>query len=267
MRFDAWKEKRCISSVAGRVVADLEAYYRKPIETVAQEYWRLRDKKPSQEPVDIEQHYQTTHQYIYESSYFEAYSDCQRQFEILRKACRQFKRSPVLDYGGGAGGVALSLSLAGIACDYADISGPTMDYARWRLKRHNAGSRVLDVTQTLPDAEYEAIVTIDVFEHLPDITATLRQLAKALKPGGWLISKSTFAPGDPMHLEQNLRYADMKLFNRLLQEVGFCYLGRLRPDVVSEYWYKWTGQPDVARLWLDKKLKFGGRFLVHQLAA
>ena len=269
-RFTQWKRGPCIPGVLHRVIEDLQRYYQQPIQAIAEQYWSLRD----QETVALEpsahavaEIYRTTDRYVYESSYFETFAEYQWYFETVRLAGQQFHLSPVLDFGGGAGGLTLNLLLAGLACDYLDVPGPTSAYARWRLERHGYLAHTLDATQPLPRAHYQAIVTLDVFEHLPDLRGTLNALVQALAPGRWLISKSTFAPGDPLHLPQNMRYADFQTFNALLAEFGLTYRGRLRPDPLSELWFKWWHVPKVCRVWLDPKPKFGGRFVVHRNSA
>jgi len=267
-RFDQWKQGRYVPRCLKRSIDDLEAYHREDIRAIADRYWekREREERALTDPnAEAAHYYETTDRYVYESSYFETYAEYQWYFETVRRACAQFRKAPVLDFGGGAGGLALTLSLAGIPCDYADIPGPTSEFVRWRLKRHGCASRVLDATQPLPAGRYAAIATLDVFEHLGDLKRTLAQLTQALAPGGWLISKSTFAPDDPFHLPQNLVYADIRVFNRLLDEMGLTYLGRVRPDPVSEQAFKWWQRPRIWRVWLDPKPKFGGRFTVHQL--
>lgn len=267
-RFAAWKTGPMVAPMLRRVVDDLETYYHRPAPEIAAAYWQSRSHEESAAPPagsGVEAYYRTVDRYIYESSYFEAFAEYQRYFETVRMACRGFRRMRVLDFGGGAGGMTLALSLGGCACDYADIPGPTLEFAKWRLARYGCSSQVLDATRPLPQATYDAIVTLDVFEHLTDLKQTLEALVKALVPGGWLISKSTFSPDDPLHLPQNMVYADIRVFNRLLEEWGLSYRGRLRPDVLSEQWFHWAGFHRMLSVWLDRKLKFGGRFVVHQL--
>ena len=267
-RFAAWKTGPMVSPVLRRVIRDLESYYRRPAQDIAEAYWQSRTQEERVPPAlttGVEAYYRSVDRYVYESSYFEAFAEYQRYFETVRMACRTFRRMRVLDFGGGAGGMTLALSLGGCACDYADIPGPTLDFARWRLAQYDCSSHILDATQPLPATAYEAIVTLDVFEHLTDLRQTLKTLVSALVPGGWLISKSTFSPDDPLHLPQNMIYADIRVFNRLLEEFGLSYQGRLRPDAISEQWFNWFGGHKMLRVRIDRKLKFGGRFVIHQL--
>ena len=268
-RFAQWKGGSYVPAAWRRAVEDLQHYYQQPIDAIAQRYWSARDQEDGQAPTAVAQDaidamYQTTDRYIYECSYFEAMTEYQGYFELVRRACTQFCWTPVLDFGGGAGGMTLALSLGGVFCDYADVPGPTSDYARWRFQRHAGAARVLDATHALFRERYGAIVTLDVFEHLPDLPSAVGRLVEGLAPGGWLITKSTFAPGDPMHLPQNMIYADIHQFNRLLAECGLTYRGRLRADPLSEWRVKQPGRPRVWWAWLDPKPKFGGRFVVHQ---
>ncbi len=264
-KFAAWKRGPWIPALLRRATDDLQRYYQRPIQEIAARYWEARAPADSAAPAAVLDHYQATEQYIYESSMFDAVAEQQWCFEQVRRACTQFRRTPVLDFGGGAGGLALSL--AGVPCDYADIPGRTLDFARWRFERHACPVRVLDATEPLPAGAYQAIVTLDVLEHLPDIRATLGRLAAALAPGGWLITKSTFAGGDPMHLPQNLRYADFRQFDRLMIGCGLRYRGRIRPDPISEWRFKQLRRPRIWRVWLDRKPKFGGRWTVHELVS
>jgi ubiquinone/menaquinone biosynthesis C-methylase UbiE len=43
-----------------------------------------------------------------------------------------------------------------------------------------------------PDASFDAIMCIDVFEHLPDPIKAIQEFARLLKPGGHLILTAPF---------------------------------------------------------------------------
>ena len=47
---------------------------------------------------------------------------------------------------------------------------------------------------TMSDASFEVIICNEVFEHLPDLHGSLRELARVLKPGGTLVATFPFLP-------------------------------------------------------------------------
>ena len=73
----------------------------------------------------------------------------------------------------------------------ADISATLLDFARWRISWRRLQARFIDLKhESLPDAEFDMILALDVFEHLCDPVATVDQLWKALKPGGLLFART-----------------------------------------------------------------------------
>jgi len=73
---------------------------------------------------------------------------------------------------------------------------------RWRLQgwllRHGLFERLrfADVTSlpvggksggTFGDGAFDAVISLDVLEHVPDFRAALREFARVLRPGGWLV--------------------------------------------------------------------------------
>ncbi len=55
---------------------------------------------------------------------------------------------------------------------------------------------VIDVMRSgLPDAVFDVVLSVDVFEHVPDLDAALRDTARILRPGGRLIASVPFLFG------------------------------------------------------------------------
>ncbi len=53
---------------------------------------------------------------------------------------------------------------------------------------------VEDLTRlSFPDGVFDAVVTTEVLEHVPDLDAALSEMARVLKPGGWHIGTCPFA--------------------------------------------------------------------------
>jgi 2-polyprenyl-3-methyl-5-hydroxy-6-metoxy-1,4-benzoquinol methylase len=95
-----------------------------------------------------------------------------------------------LDFGSGVGAGALVFGSAGIAPTLADISTTLLDFCRWRLERRAIAASFVDLKTTpLPDARFDMILAMDVFEHLVDPVETAERLWKALAPGGVLFAR------------------------------------------------------------------------------
>ena len=47
---------------------------------------------------------------------------------------------------------------------------------------------------SLPSGSFDLVTTNEVLEHVPDIDAALREIARVLKPGGWHVGTHPFLP-------------------------------------------------------------------------
>lgn len=252
-------------------VADLEHYCRQPIQQIAERYWASPKAPAGDDPASLLAFYQTSDRYLYESTYTEGYADHQRMARVALKAVRRWRLIPVLDFGGGGGGMTVALAACGIACEYSDVPGRITEFVRWRLAKRGLTAPIHDATRPLPAARYRAVLAIDVLEHVPDLVATVRQLRAALSPGlpgrqagGWLIGTHSFTAGDPLHLASSHQYGDLKKFDAFMQTEGFRYRGRLKACVVSEAIYRHTGRSIIWTIRLSRKLKGGGNLLVYE---
>ena len=102
-----------------------------------------------------------------------------------------------LDFGSGVGSGALLFTKAGIAMTLADVSTTLLEFCRWRLQRGGRAATFIDLKQaSLPDASFDMILAMDVFEHLVDPVDAAERLCAALKPGGVLFAR--------IHAEEDL---------------------------------------------------------------
>lgn len=99
----------------------------------------------------------------------------------------------ILDYGCGSGDIAAAIARRGYDVEACDASPKMIEEA----KRIHAGSgaRFSVASSTGPDVAlppgehgFDAIVCSSVIEYLQDAGASVRALASALRPGGWLIA-------------------------------------------------------------------------------
>jgi 2-polyprenyl-3-methyl-5-hydroxy-6-metoxy-1,4-benzoquinol methylase len=91
----------------------------------------------------------------------------------------------ILDYGCGTGDIAAALAARGYRVEARDKSAGMIAQAR---KLH-AGSTARFVEGVLPaNWRFDAVICSSVLEYVPDASESLRELAGALKSGGWLLA-------------------------------------------------------------------------------
>ena len=107
----------------------------------------------------------------------------------------------VLDYGAGAGCNTIGLAKRDIEVDFLEIGRVQADFINFRARRHN----LVKVKEILPYHEnkfdpinciqdkYDAIILMDVLEHIPNYHILLRHLISCLKPGGLIVENSPFS--------------------------------------------------------------------------
>ncbi|MBN9390859.1 MAG: class I SAM-dependent methyltransferase [Chloroflexi bacterium] len=93
-----------------------------------------------------------------------------------------------LDFGAGPGSSSLFFYKLGWEVYQADISHTMQEFAKWRLNRHNVKATFYDTSrEQLPDQTFDLITAFDVMVHIPNAVDTIRSLAQALQPGGYLV--------------------------------------------------------------------------------
>jgi mycofactocin glycosyltransferase len=72
----------------------------------------------------------------------------------------------------------------------ADISSTLLGFSRWRLELRGLPAQLIDLkSDKLPEAAFDIITAMDVFEHLIDPVETIDELHRAIKPGGFLFGR------------------------------------------------------------------------------
>jgi SAM-dependent methyltransferase len=122
---------------------------------------------------------------------------------VLRDFARGRSGRAYLDYGSGIGNDALVFLEAGYEATLADISDYLLAFAAWRCRRRGFSVRTIDVKrEELPTQNFDVIACFDVLEHIPEPTATVAKLRRALRDRGLLAIHAPFSkdPDRPMHV-------------------------------------------------------------------
>lgn len=110
------------------------------------------------------------------------------------------KEGRVLDYGAGTGCNTIGLAMRGVQVDFLEISRIQADFINFRAYRR----KLKNIREILPyhdgkfDAircvteDYDAVIAMDVLEHIPDYHLAVQHLIGRLKPSGIFIEKSGF---------------------------------------------------------------------------
>ncbi len=255
-----------VRSARRAIQEDLEQFFQESMETIAGRYWSSAKAPESLTAEQLRDYYAKSDRYLYESTYTEAYLDHQRMLRLILQFSRQYGKTPVLDFGGGGGGIALMLARAGMHAEYADVAGKLTRFAQWRFFKHDLRVPVHDVLEPLPRHRYGMILAIDVLEHLSDLSGCVKKLYNGLKAGGSLVVTQSFSPEDPLHIPAWFKYNDIRLFNQFMAEHHFIYEGRIKPDPISAWIQKTIGRPVVLCAYLSRKVKGGGNLLLYKKA-
>ena len=112
------------------------------------------------------------------------------------------RQGRVLDFGAGIGCNTLGLAKKGIDVDFLEINRTQADFINFRAERHG----LKNIREVLPyygkkfdpvrciKGKYDAIIAIDVLEHIPNYHIVVRHFIERLEPGGMIVESSPFDP-------------------------------------------------------------------------
>ena len=167
----------------------------------------------------IREFYQTTDAYVYDLV-ADHLTPSRREFtRVIVEYLKKCKPETVLDFGVGTGDDAIAINKMGLNVVSYDVPGLTFEYAKWRYAREGLAVRSVNIL----DAEevFDAIISVEVLEHLLKPLDTLKMLSKHLQPDGrMLITQSFGLTGQefPAHVPTNRIYDD--LFSDYLKQIG-----------------------------------------------
>ena len=113
---------------------------------------------------------------------------------------------------------------AGYRVTYFDLPGVTSRFARFCFAREGLADKIafVDRLEALPEGGFDAILSIEVLEHLPDPLGAMQLFYSLLRHNGVVLLTESFesvGPDFPSHLEGNYRYAGRT--HQIMESIGF----------------------------------------------
>jgi SAM-dependent methyltransferase len=159
--------------------------------------------------------------------------------------------------------------------EYGLAAGETAKLALW-LARHGVtqGVDLQDVTAlTYADRSLDAIVSFDVLEHVPKYHDALREFARTLRPGGWLVATAPFIALSPTTVVRARVLDDGSIEHILPPEI---HGDPLSDGVLCYYHFGWDLLEDLKKVgfasaewhfsWAPEQALFGMWTLLAQKA-
>ncbi|MFC2010545.1 class I SAM-dependent methyltransferase [Chloroflexota bacterium] len=159
--------------------------------------------------------------------------------------------SSALDIGCAHGVLVRCLRNLGVEAYGVDVSDAAFDMASPETRPYLNIADIENDRLPFKEGTFEAVIALEVFEHLKDLSATLEQLRRVLKSEGYLYittplpvidsKPGQFVIGRGWHRldETHINVHGRGYWKRLMADYGFSYLG-LFPEVLastpSEFW-------------------------------
>lgn len=167
---------------------------------------------PYQWSSELEQFYATTDAFLYETVVWNRSGFKNDMRRWIGHYLAQISARPlrVLTFGDGLGIDAYSLAQQGHEVTYFDVSQQCATFARRIFQRGNLNVTMLDTPEQIQPNTYDAILCLDVLEHVPNPLELVGWLAGLLRNAGKLIVHAPFHyihPAVTTHLRSNRRYS------------------------------------------------------------
>ena len=144
------------------------------------------------------------------------------------------RRGALLDAGCGGGRSMALLAEAGYQVTGIDISLGALGKARAHSRAASVVAGVIDSSLPFADGSFDAVLSCEVIEHLLDVTRSLAEMNRVLRPGGRLFLSTPYhglvknlvlaVHGFEKHFDPDgghIRFFTPKSLRQLLERSGF----------------------------------------------
>ncbi|MBN2591701.1 MAG: methyltransferase domain-containing protein [Sedimentisphaerales bacterium] len=156
--------------------------------------------------------YEQTDAFIYELVLWNRNSIKRRMRSYIAKYLSEYEGTGknVLCVGDGLGFDSFYFAQKGQKVTYYEVEGFSNRFASRLFDPAGEAIKIASDSEQIQKEYFDAVVCLDVLEHVKDVEAFINQLVSFLCPGGILIVHSPFYmihPSNPTHLKANRKYS------------------------------------------------------------
>ena len=122
----------------------------------------------------------------------------------------QLPRGRILLCGDGIGIDSFFFAQAGYDTVFYEVSHYGQQIARRLFDDYHINVQITDTLELFEPESFDAVLSLDVLEHVPSPPEMVRELSRLLRPGGFFIVSAPFYavhPQWPTHLKSNRKYS------------------------------------------------------------
>jgi SAM-dependent methyltransferase len=204
-----------IAEATGESTAEVRRRLRRELQWLGcnvREEMRRRHVAPFVFGEEMGRFYAETDAFVYETFTWNRYLIKQKMRRWILSFLERRHAGParVLAFGDGLGFDSAGLALAGHRVTCFDVGRRGIAFARKMFAVNRVHVDILTDANELAAESFDAVVCLDVLEHVPSPPELVRQLAGYLRPGGYLFSHAPFwflHPSVGTHLAANRKYS------------------------------------------------------------
>ncbi len=156
--------------------------------------------------------YENTDAFLYELVLWNRNSIKRRMRSYIAKYLEEYDGTGrnILCVGDGLGFDSFYLAQNGQKVTYYEVPGFSHRFASKLFSLADADIKIASEPKQVQSNYYDAVICLDVLEHIKDVPAFVEQLVSFIRPGGVLIVHAPFYmihPSNPTHLKINRKYS------------------------------------------------------------
>lgn len=228
-----WNKARWDEASTKRGMKELKEYLGYGFVDYFDSSWALVSEWESKKPEtgdEVAAFYKHTSSYLYNLTIWYESGERYDFTSYFDHFAKKYNIKSYIDYGCGIGNDGLYLLETGQQVTFIDFDCPSTDFLKWRLKKRKLHASVLDVEKVKKFPSADALIAIDVLEHMVNPLEVVEKLSDQTRLFVHLSQFNNRANGrHPFHFS----FDEIRL-NNLLKSRGFVQI----PDKLLSIWVK-----------------------------